>query len=598
MPDRLRTALVLFAIALHGCGEGFTTTGSSGGAAGSDADGGGAGTTASTTGEGATTSSGGAGGGTGGVTCADVDEDGDGFSRCDADCDDANPFAHPGALEICGDAIDEDCDGEDGAGDACDDHNVYVSQLHGKVGAKGTQADPVATLVEAVTRAQALGGPAAILVSAGAYAEGVTLSGALSLIGGYDPDDWSSRDPVLYPTVIKDVTADGLKLVGLAPGSLVDGLAIEGRSVADPGDSSVAVTIDGGSPLLAGCMIAAGAVAAGEGASIAVRAVADAAPAGAPALVSVAITAGPASGGPTYGVLVDGPGIALALARSTVTAGKGTLSIALASLEAAAITASRNTLQSGTATGTFAEDSASFGAVIAAGALTFDANLVNLDQVTSPPKCFTPDVWCGGVRVSTAEAVLTNNVIYGGASDLSVALHLVEDGPSLDAVVVSSNRLQGAGHAGDGTVSAAVLLASPRSDAVATKVGRFRNNLLRTGGAESSYAFLEEATLGESCDPAALDHNLLQLVNPAVTSVYYGDWDGLTGADLATLGALPGAGENLTGDPKISEGHIGPDSPCLDAGTSVDAPDHDIDQDPRPQLGGFDIGPDELLAPD
>ncbi|MCA9772172.1 MAG: PQQ-dependent sugar dehydrogenase, partial [Myxococcales bacterium] len=40
---------------------------------------------------------------------ASVDGDGDGYGA-DCDCDDANPGAHPGAVEIVGNSVDEDCD--------------------------------------------------------------------------------------------------------------------------------------------------------------------------------------------------------------------------------------------------------------------------------------------------------------------------------------------------------------------------------------------------------------------------------------------------------------------------------------------------------
>ncbi len=52
-----------------------------------------------------------------GVVCesacdaAATDVDGDGAGGCGVDCDDADPDLHPGATDVCGDAIDQDCSG-------------------------------------------------------------------------------------------------------------------------------------------------------------------------------------------------------------------------------------------------------------------------------------------------------------------------------------------------------------------------------------------------------------------------------------------------------------------------------------------------------
>jgi hypothetical protein len=41
------------------------------------------------------------------------DDDGDGFTESQGDCDDNNSAIYPGAIEICGDGIDQDCNGSD-----------------------------------------------------------------------------------------------------------------------------------------------------------------------------------------------------------------------------------------------------------------------------------------------------------------------------------------------------------------------------------------------------------------------------------------------------------------------------------------------------
>jgi len=43
----------------------------------------------------------------------DVDNDEDGFTENEGDCNDEDDGIHPGAKEICGDGIDQDCDGID-----------------------------------------------------------------------------------------------------------------------------------------------------------------------------------------------------------------------------------------------------------------------------------------------------------------------------------------------------------------------------------------------------------------------------------------------------------------------------------------------------
>ena len=43
----------------------------------------------------------------------DVDNDEDGFTENDGDCDDFNNTIHPGASEILDNGVDEDCNGED-----------------------------------------------------------------------------------------------------------------------------------------------------------------------------------------------------------------------------------------------------------------------------------------------------------------------------------------------------------------------------------------------------------------------------------------------------------------------------------------------------
>ncbi|MBN1636272.1 MAG: tandem-95 repeat protein [Deltaproteobacteria bacterium] len=68
---------------------------------------------------------------------ADTDNDHDGYTESQGDCNDDDPFIHPGATEICGDGVDQNCDGfdcpepatwyKDADGDSYSDGNSRIS---------------------------------------------------------------------------------------------------------------------------------------------------------------------------------------------------------------------------------------------------------------------------------------------------------------------------------------------------------------------------------------------------------------------------------------------------------------------------------------
>ncbi len=103
----------------YGTGGGTSTGGTSGGLGGYGATPGSGGSSA-----GGGFNLGGAGGSPGGTASCNPtqpDQDGDGFTVAQGDCNDCDPNTNPGAYDVPGDKIDEDCDGQtDNAPTNCD----------------------------------------------------------------------------------------------------------------------------------------------------------------------------------------------------------------------------------------------------------------------------------------------------------------------------------------------------------------------------------------------------------------------------------------------------------------------------------------------
>jgi hypothetical protein len=123
--------------------------------------------------------------------------------------------------------------------------------------------------------------------------------------------------------------------------------------------------------------------------------------------------------------------------------------------------------------------------------------------------------------------------------------------------------------------------------------GVFRNNILRGGGCTLGRIDFIETEDGVS--PRLFEHNDLDptggatlLLLPASAS------NKTTTPGLGAINARPGASGNISADPLFvgpPDYHLGPGSPCANAGTTAGAPKTDFDgkaRDDRPDIGAFE----------
>jgi hypothetical protein len=133
-----------------------------------------------------------------------IDDDGDGFSECDGDCNDQIPSVFPGAPDAC-DGTDSDCDGTleiDSDGDAtcahedCDDGDPGVARS--PIDVEGVRLERP-TRVSFVSQDAAAGASTSYDVATGALADLSTPQGfqLASCAGTFDdsPAEISAPDP-------------------------------------------------------------------------------------------------------------------------------------------------------------------------------------------------------------------------------------------------------------------------------------------------------------------------------------------------------------------------------------------------------------------
>lgn len=629
----MRTVLFLAIAAgalAAGCGDTFVATGGaggSGGSGGSGLGGSGAATTGTAGGSGgsggstATAGSGGTGpggstvggsGGTGGSQCSPLDQDGDGWSGCEGDCDDADKATHPGADELC-DNADNDCGG-DGEKPEC--FGVYVA-TNGSDADPGTKEKPFQTIQHGVDVAVQLGTPVMptpVFVAKGEYFEQVVLGPNVHVQGDCSAETWACGD------------ARASTIFGPAEGAVYAGPEVNGdtslegftiKSDASSDGPSVGVEIVGSGPKIRGNTILPGECEAEFEVSVGVRVDAASAVPEPVRIIDNTIIAAQASFA-SIGVWLRTPHLSTEVTRNKITAGQGLFSQGIGITDCGPLSQVKgNDIQAGAGTiGQFidAEPGSSWAIVVGAGKVDVDGNQINpnnqpdLGFVNVKATCSAP-VTCGGIIATSDRVTIRNNVVYGAISDGAAGIALVErekDALALDQVKVTSNYVSPTGHPlpinGDpvaGSVSACFVLFTDYQDEV-RPIGKIRNNICVGGTNALRYGILEGGIEGVPTDPtpSAFTNNDVFLPLLTGTSAFaYHDvsTSGMNDLLPGNVNLIPNASNNFTGAPQFASGKLSVASPCVNAGTPEDAPDHDREGQMRPMGIGFDVGPDEVL---
>jgi len=592
--------------------------------AGPSAGGGGAGSSAggsSSTGPSTVGSSGGGSTGTGGnattsgsggafptdaggpdAGCLDLDKDGQ--TTCAGDCDDSDPNNFSTNVEICGDNRDNNCNSM--ADENCQGLGTFVSSNVGKATNPGTQAAPVDTIAAGIQNAKTIGGKQIVYIGEGHYTEKVTVQEGISLSGGYQCSQASctwTLDPKMYDSAVFATDEQGMIAgASVTRATTIRGLRIMGQDGAGVGRGRAAMTIVGGTPIVANNRFFGPTVSSGIGIAARSLAIVINAPSSDPrgALLTGNEINGGTSTDTVIGLVAESPAIsptgpAQALVHTNVfKGGKGRSveSIALWSTGLGTLI-EENQITTGDADGGHA-----FG-VVGGGQFVINRNQINTNGTGS---CQNTSEYCGGIRSASSTSTITNNIIAGVMADRGVGVLLQEIVVPGGKVILNGNTIDAAGN---GSFSAAVVvqIGVCNTCGYTGRVGSIRNNIFIGGASVARFGVYEDAPIGKEEHPEALENNSFFISSPKASDHLYRLFDGSMSNFLNSIsqvnnlkGSVPSmiVANNISGDPQLDMTyHLITGSPAIDRGTSTEAPTDDLDGQTRPLGLGVDIGADE-----
>ena len=518
-----------------------------------------------------------------------------------------------------GDDAPTDGKGSD-SGDPCaidpgncpSDDGLFVAAARGDDSNPGSKAMPLKTIGAGIAKAKAKGGAQSVYVAQGMYPEKVTLAAGVSVHGGYECNtgacSWT-RDFVTFETTIVDQDFEGvLAGAGITSATLLGGFTIRGKDgmpAAAPGGA--AVTIAGSSPTVRGNKILGGTIAAG-GPTASDRSLGIAVRGTGGALAKIEnneITSGSAPGLSAAIMLenIGGPSIAT-IAANRLQSGQARRSDAVAAFGSGpATTITGNDIFAGTSM-----NGTSNGIEItSAGTIT--KNRINVDT-SAVGACVNQTTWCAGITTNGATATITNNIVYGPKGFRAAGVFMTESEVPAGTVILNGNYLNGGGQGGSGSsgttrnesAAITVSIGSCNSCGLKGAVGRVRNNILDGGINLNRYGVREDPAQGRTTNVELLDSNDIWFAEVLANRndvLYREVTQSGTPIDTKSIFNLDGWSSpptmnNQNEDPLISATyHLLDSSPCIDTGTTTEAPADDFEADTRPSGQGIDLGPDE-----
>ena len=213
-----------------------------------------------------------------------------------------------------------------------------------------------------------------------------------------------------------------------------------------------------------------------------------------------------------------------------------------------------------------------------------------------------------GLELLGSGSNVVNNLILGGpcaqATGVGHTLVARADNSVPSATFQNNTIVATSGNPTLNTVSVGVRLSGPPGSVSTLQGGVWRSNIIQagptTGVNPTLFGFLE---LGTNGDPAELRNNLFFVLTPALNAPLYRDENTTTLTSGAAINLLTDTtrAANLDADPRFIDPsslnfHILGTSPARAAGTTLTAPQVDLDGDARPNPTGSnpDIGADEI----